>query len=395
MKRNFTRQELYELVWSKPISKLAEEFGLSDRGLAKICQRHHIAVPGRGYWAKIDAGQPAKKTPLWKLDNPNIETVYIGERPQQANPYVAFAIKATDAAKQKLQEEDRKADKPKSSSGEKQVAVPNKLPQHSSVKAFSKELLTAQADRTGAINVRWVNIHRDSASRVIGFLSALAHGLEPYGITFSGTQSRVEFVQGDTSVDFEITSPKKRVSTISPHGWTSFENVFVGRLAFRIFGDAEGVRKNWMDSESRKIEDDVPKIVESYRINLVVQAERDEEKHKIDARRRHMAHRRELVEKRGKREHERLEFLNALADDRRQIADLSATIALIPDKNLDERAEYLRMLEWARARLYELEVRTSIDAVHQRLLDRNLFPELDDLHDPEGDPPPKQGYWDD
>jgi len=45
LKRTYTRKELYDMVWSTPIVKLAEQFDLSDRGLAKTCQRHQIPVP--------------------------------------------------------------------------------------------------------------------------------------------------------------------------------------------------------------------------------------------------------------------------------------------------------------------------------------------------------------
>jgi len=38
-----TRQELYDFVWSTPMTKLAKDFGLSDVGLAKICERHSFA----------------------------------------------------------------------------------------------------------------------------------------------------------------------------------------------------------------------------------------------------------------------------------------------------------------------------------------------------------------
>lgn len=38
--RRVTRQELYELVWSKPMIHLAQVFGLSDVGLRKLCIRH-------------------------------------------------------------------------------------------------------------------------------------------------------------------------------------------------------------------------------------------------------------------------------------------------------------------------------------------------------------------
>ncbi|PSO19509.1 MULTISPECIES: hypothetical protein [Bradyrhizobium] len=62
--REFTRQELYDLVWTTPLVKLAKEFGLSDVGLRKTCVRHQVPTPPLGYWAKLSFGKPAKKTPL-------------------------------------------------------------------------------------------------------------------------------------------------------------------------------------------------------------------------------------------------------------------------------------------------------------------------------------------
>ena len=62
-----SREDLYELVWSKPMRDLAKDFGISDVGLAKRCRRLGIPVPGRGYWARIDAGQQPyrPKLPAW------------------------------------------------------------------------------------------------------------------------------------------------------------------------------------------------------------------------------------------------------------------------------------------------------------------------------------------
>jgi len=54
--RRLSRQELYELIWAEPITTLAKRFGISDRGLTKVCQRSDIPAPPRGYWAKIAAG---------------------------------------------------------------------------------------------------------------------------------------------------------------------------------------------------------------------------------------------------------------------------------------------------------------------------------------------------
>lgn len=55
------------------MSRLAAEYGLSDRGLAKICNRLNIPCPPRGYWAmkcsrkkvtQIQLPEPTANTPL-------------------------------------------------------------------------------------------------------------------------------------------------------------------------------------------------------------------------------------------------------------------------------------------------------------------------------------------
>ena len=59
-----SRPELYQMVWSIPMMRLAKEYGLSDVGLAKICKKYRIPRPSRGYWAKREAGENVKTTPL-------------------------------------------------------------------------------------------------------------------------------------------------------------------------------------------------------------------------------------------------------------------------------------------------------------------------------------------
>lgn len=62
-----TRKELYAQVWAEPMTKLARRYGLSDRGLAKICTRMGIPVPGRGYWARVQSGQVPLQEKLPKI----------------------------------------------------------------------------------------------------------------------------------------------------------------------------------------------------------------------------------------------------------------------------------------------------------------------------------------
>jgi hypothetical protein len=60
---HYNRDELYQKVWSEPMRKLAKQYEMSDVGLAKICRKLSIPLPGRGYWAKKTAGKRVKAIP--------------------------------------------------------------------------------------------------------------------------------------------------------------------------------------------------------------------------------------------------------------------------------------------------------------------------------------------
>ncbi len=40
-----TRKELYELIWSKPMTTVAKDFGVSDVWISKICKEADIPRP--------------------------------------------------------------------------------------------------------------------------------------------------------------------------------------------------------------------------------------------------------------------------------------------------------------------------------------------------------------
>jgi len=64
MNAEFTRRELYDLVWSQPMKTIAAEVGISDVALAKQCKKADIPVPNRGYWAQKQAGKPTIQVAL-------------------------------------------------------------------------------------------------------------------------------------------------------------------------------------------------------------------------------------------------------------------------------------------------------------------------------------------
>lgn len=61
-----TREELYEQVWTTPLLRLAVQYGVSNVALGKTCRRLNIPTPGRGYWARLAAGEKLKRPPLPK-----------------------------------------------------------------------------------------------------------------------------------------------------------------------------------------------------------------------------------------------------------------------------------------------------------------------------------------
>ena len=59
-----TREELYELVWSAPMTKVAAKFDVSGSYLARVCTALRVPRPERGYWAKLAVGKAPKQPAL-------------------------------------------------------------------------------------------------------------------------------------------------------------------------------------------------------------------------------------------------------------------------------------------------------------------------------------------
>jgi hypothetical protein len=71
------RTSLFDHVWTTPVAKLAEEWGLSGPGLAKACRRLQIPVPPRGFWARLAAGERVRRPRLATLKPGEAEEIVI------------------------------------------------------------------------------------------------------------------------------------------------------------------------------------------------------------------------------------------------------------------------------------------------------------------------------
>ena len=97
--KTITRKQLYDKVWSTPMTAIAKEYGLSDVGMAKLCKRHEIPRPPRGYWAQVQHGQ---KPPKEELPNPDQDVTIEIHAYEVDNEMDSQVQAAVDAALEKL-----------------------------------------------------------------------------------------------------------------------------------------------------------------------------------------------------------------------------------------------------------------------------------------------------
>jgi hypothetical protein len=127
-----TRRQLYDLVWSEPILRLATRYGISNVGLAKICRKYDIPRPPRGYWAKKEFG---KAPPQIKLPNPSRDCNILLRDPEECR--ITSPV-LQDAVEQKKAEEEKP---------EAKIEVAESLRgSHTLVSQANQELQVAETD---------------------------------------------------------------------------------------------------------------------------------------------------------------------------------------------------------------------------------------------------------
>jgi hypothetical protein len=60
----YRRFELYEEIWKEPVRTVAKRYGMSDVALRNTCRKLRVPLPGRGHWARIEAGRESRRPPL-------------------------------------------------------------------------------------------------------------------------------------------------------------------------------------------------------------------------------------------------------------------------------------------------------------------------------------------
>lgn len=265
-----TREELYRMVWSKPVTKWAAEFGLSDVGFAKICKKMKVPVPRRGYWAMIKKGIKPALPGLKSVHDPNNMVIEIKKRLPKLNN----SINATENDPLVLFE----------MMPENRIVVPGRIISlHPLVKMTGKSLRARTADQYGRIinkGLSCLNLHvsKTSLTRAMRIMDTLIKALEKREMKIIVEQKaypnttlfihgeKLEFCIEESSKKIERQKTKSELKEAerypSLYSYPAYNYKPTGELQLSINTyTCEYIRKAWHDTKSRKLEDCLNEII--------------------------------------------------------------------------------------------------------------------------------------
>ncbi len=268
-----TREALYGEVWSEPIVHVASRLGLSGRGLGKLCARHEIPVPPRGWWAKKQHGHRVRQTPLPETS---------------AKEQIVFEPRET------VDKQEEPPEIAREKTAEWRIEAPEDLAiSHPLVKRAAAAIRTASREASKNRIVRWqdryqaklvkpgaghldIAVSKASVPRASRILQALLAAFDRRGFAVRVTEKNETFVTvlGE-AFQIALVERLKQVTVKHTYG-TGVDLEPSGRLMLRIGSSYHNAGVS--DSTTRRIEDSLNRFV----VNLVRRA--------LEARRAHALH---------------------------------------------------------------------------------------------------------
>jgi hypothetical protein len=260
----FTRNELYEKIWSTPTIKLARDFGLSDVALGKICKKHSIPKPPLGYWAKLAHGKTVARPTLQTIGDQRLEIIEIRKRPL-----------VSTGTKTHFPDHEKEAP----------IAVAERLTSpHPLVRSTIDALKNLTPDETGILRSRTsgclnVRVGRQSVGRAMRLMDALIKALEARSSTVSVVERdrthqtcvkmldetiEIELREGLSRREKQFTAAELREREKS--SWLrdrkEYEFYPSESFVFTILSYyGEGLRKVWSDGKRQRLENCLSSII--------------------------------------------------------------------------------------------------------------------------------------
>jgi hypothetical protein len=252
-----SRQKLYDQMWSRPAISLAKEFGISGRGLGKICSRFEIPVPPRGYWAKLAAGKHVTRIPLPTAKSDVPSEILIQRSPEGPEAALPEQVRAEVTAV--LETRD-------------QIQVPETLRSpHPIVKRWLEQ--KRERRKVDQLSGRRSEPPLDETERrKLRILSAIFTETEKLGHAVKETHGETYFEIGGQRLDYKVSEHYKQVQiqlndeerrrSWNPAIANRTDLEATGELCFEITTwISEPIRKRWRDGKRKKLEEQLGDLI--------------------------------------------------------------------------------------------------------------------------------------
>ena len=343
-----SREDLYALVWSEPMSRLSRRFGLSDVGLAKACTRMMIPVPGRGYWAKKEVGRSPRPTRLPTLPaSVGADKRELRVRRREA-PTAVEAVREEPAAIQ--------------------IIVPDVLSDpHPLVAKSVKAFRGGKSRHDGYLQPKTseclaVEATMGSIDRAMRIYDAAIKAIEERGHTveiqkyrrdnYPEPQYRTVVLVDSEPVEIEITETTRRVERPregSGDPYPKYELVPSGRVSIAI---RNGTQSRWSDGAKHTLESQLGKFIHGVAVAAVELKEARRRREEYERQQLETQRRQWEEAERRRAEAGRVRALNAAIDRmhsarwvREYLAQLKENLSTFPEANAPAMQDWLAWVE--------------------------------------------------
>jgi len=342
------REKLYELVWSKPMTEVAKKYEVSDKSIAKICNKLNVPVPGVGYWRKIEVGEKVEKRKLPDVP-PDFQTYHIIRKNEPD-----YELVISEEAKRMIDFENDLANK---------IVVPKKRGLlHSLIKRTELSLklihtrsnILASREEEGIFKI---SVSKTELSRYLRILNTLVKELEKRKWLVYIDKGLIKTKIFGQDIGFVLKEKLKRVELPQkPNSYfKDYDHRPTGVLVLSIedlYVDHK-LRKNFTDNLLGKVEDKLNEFIVAIIITsqaLNAQSTYRDEQHKIwkDKQRK-----REELSKQIKKEEEKVKDLFSNIEQFHKAKIIREYAELIKQKSMDdslndqEKKEKQEYIKWA------------------------------------------------
>jgi len=271
---------------------LAGKYGISDVGLAKVCCKLTIPVPGRGYWAKKQVGQKVSQKPLPQIKEKD-KVLHHKPSPPTKDP-VTEEVGTDDERAQLVRLEGSSRESP----------LKRGDLSHPLILQARAKLAKANENPHGILWIAEqcldIRVSRASLDRAIRVMASLVAVIEREGFSVSvgnGHREQTTATVYGQTIKFGLVEQVERVeASVAPSGGL-VDRVLKygtqppvtrkpsGKLLIEVW-DIWGIhKKRWKDGKTTELEDLIPKVLAGF-VRIALHRRAEEERRAAEARER-------------------------------------------------------------------------------------------------------------